>query len=1130
MFFRVFSVFILIGICLVASCDYQRSEGDLEIELINLSKTDTAVVEVSLRSGNREWTTHTGIEDITENRLFVKGIQVGSYYLELRSDDAEGIVRQKSVPVNIEIETATTKTSVLLVEIMYENCNFGELKCGQILDRAIIYVCADRSSLFPQEICEVEENCHDGICIATGEERETASEGDRDEEEELSIEYDTWDDDLEELENPGDVDETEEDFEKDSEPEKEVCDQAENDESELDRLETEEEELIENQEDSEEEESECGPNQVPYDGECWPVELDWDADGVCLSWSCERIEPDRCPVHWNPDNAPSACSVWTPTGGEKKRAIELFVEPSEPSVDEDEDLDFESNSTNDSSRLREPVEIPLVNGLIDSSVAGYWGMDNEQVLDISLHERHAEDVQGVTSVSGVYGNENGALRFDGENGYADISYRKGLCPENALTVAMWVKREEGGSAYTAMLSTMQSGGYALAVHDSGIPVFKFHDGNAYIEVSSTRPLPMGEWTHLAATYNGKILMIYVNGELTGSYHHVGSIAYPFDMRLIIGADPNGYTERVLFFKGAIDEVLVWGRALSPYEIRSYLASGKPYGTSFEPGAKPDFSDVFVTETAFFENETSPVREISDEILTKAEVLGPRPHESTACPIDDEDTSWSEIPFIASREDLCGVLGYWSFDEGTLEDASIHDFDAVNENVVSAHGRFGRANSAFEFSGTDCITVPYDEALNPVDSITLETWVWIENAVNRKMSLISTENSGGYVLLLDNHGYPAFAVNNGHGYVILTQQVILPRWQWSHLAGTYDGNQLNLYVNGVLVGTLLDNEGIHYSSPIEIGLGCNPQTSGVHIEILDGRLDEILIHGVAKSADYFRRRTQPSIPTLRFLANTKTIEDSDWREYSLRWGGLHTRQFPITTSMNGESCYGLLSSCMGYAGYWRFDAEVPGYVIDASTATHDGKLNGVCQFEQSLNGVAMDFSDGCRLIVPDSNGLDLDVFTMESTLKPVQNGNSENIVHKGETGNFNQANYWMTVDTGSMEDSSYGIQCGFSYGADEPLSISIVDQVSSADWNQIACRYDGEELAGFDHSRQTNAVSGSVVPDRNQCTLQIGNLEVSGCEACGFSGKIDRLRLMSRPLEPAEMLHNPPVSIRLGNIE
>jgi hypothetical protein len=79
----------------------------------------------------------------------------------------------------------------------------------------------------------------------------------------------------------------------------------------------------------------------------------------------------------------------------------------------------------------------------------------------------------------------------------------------------------------------------------------------------TTQIPLNTWTHLATTYNGFTLSLYVNGVLVASQTITGSILTSTgDLRI------GGNSVWGEFFKGRLDEIRVYNRALTQAEIQS----------------------------------------------------------------------------------------------------------------------------------------------------------------------------------------------------------------------------------------------------------------------------------------------------------------------------------------------------------------------------------------------------------------------------------------------------------------------------------------------------------------------------------------------------------------------------------
>ena len=90
-------------------------------------------------------------------------------------------------------------------------------------------------------------------------------------------------------------------------------------------------------------------------------------------------------------------------------------------------------------------------------------------------------------------------------------------------------------------------------------------------VNATSLFPTdGTWMHIAATYDGATIRLYINGIEEGSL--VASITIATnDLPLAIGAQSDG----IRFFQGALDQVRVYNRALSAEEIAGLVGGSLP---------------------------------------------------------------------------------------------------------------------------------------------------------------------------------------------------------------------------------------------------------------------------------------------------------------------------------------------------------------------------------------------------------------------------------------------------------------------------------------------------------------------------------------------------------------------------
>jgi hypothetical protein len=88
-------------------------------------------------------------------------------------------------------------------------------------------------------------------------------------------------------------------------------------------------------------------------------------------------------------------------------------------------------------------------------------------------------------------------------------------------------------------------------------------GTTNQNVFGTAPLPVGSWTHLAATFDQAMLRLYVNGDEVLPGAQQTTALSTSTSALTIGADSYGE-----FFQGVLDEIRIYNRALSVSELRT----------------------------------------------------------------------------------------------------------------------------------------------------------------------------------------------------------------------------------------------------------------------------------------------------------------------------------------------------------------------------------------------------------------------------------------------------------------------------------------------------------------------------------------------------------------------------------
>jgi hypothetical protein len=176
----------------------------------------------------------------------------------------------------------------------------------------------------------------------------------------------------------------------------------------------------------------------------------------------------------------------------------------------------------------------------------------------------------------VWGKVGSAFVFDGTS-YVQIPDAPGLQPPQ-ITLEAWVfPTVLSSTSYQTVIgrgsSTAAAEQWWLGVLN-GVPQFFSHDSGE--PLAGPAAIPLNQWTHLAATFDGATKVLYVNGIQVASQGGLGALAYA-PVPVGIGATWQNNTPTYLF-TGSIDEVSLYDRALTPAEI-SAIATAGPAGKS-----------------------------------------------------------------------------------------------------------------------------------------------------------------------------------------------------------------------------------------------------------------------------------------------------------------------------------------------------------------------------------------------------------------------------------------------------------------------------------------------------------------------------------------------------------------------
>ena len=175
------------------------------------------------------------------------------------------------------------------------------------------------------------------------------------------------------------------------------------------------------------------------------------------------------------------------------------------------------------------------------------------------------------------GHSGSALSFGGNDGNNDrvtTPASASLDLTSNMTLEAWVFPTTV-SNWRTVIAKGTSGNlvyYLYANSDSNTPVVGGLFGSTPRNLSGGTQLPTNVWTHLAGTYDGSSQRLYVNGVEVANRQQTGQMQLSSSVLRIGG---NRVSNQ--YFRGRIDEVRVYNRALEAFEIQSNM--GIPVGSA-----------------------------------------------------------------------------------------------------------------------------------------------------------------------------------------------------------------------------------------------------------------------------------------------------------------------------------------------------------------------------------------------------------------------------------------------------------------------------------------------------------------------------------------------------------------------
>lgn len=406
-------------------------------------------------------------------------------------------------------------------------------------------------------------------------------------------------------------------------------------------------------------------------------------------------------------------------------------------------------------------------------------------------------------VSNCFAFSNPALAIPYLGTYVDIPHNAGLNPTGAFTVEFWAKSRQTPTNYYCPVSSIddsQNGNHSrfgwIFYEAAGSQwVFEIGNSNGYVATCTGGTVVTNTWQHVAGTYNGTNISLYVNGKAVSGPTNAAGFKPNANQYFTLRIGATSFGNRT--FDGWVDELAVFTNALAASTVFAHYKAASTNNAGYG-------KQILASNPAGYWHLDEPAYSLPAQ---------------------------NSLPTAFNL----GSLSYLG--DGVYQPGSLPGVAGV------PNAGFGGSNLACAFGATSCIDVP-GVWLDFTGALTLSAWIKASFTSGQFQSVCSS-GSGSFALMLDGLGHPHFT-DGAQIFGDLVGTNLLADDQWHHLAGVYDGtNSEYLYVDGQLAA----QSAAATNSPAVPGgdfwIGGDPDPGA--FQFFNGVIDEVAIFTNALSA-------------------------------------------------------------------------------------------------------------------------------------------------------------------------------------------------------------------------------------------------------------------------------------------
>lgn len=197
----------------------------------------------------------------------------------------------------------------------------------------------------------------------------------------------------------------------------------------------------------------------------------------------------------------------------------------------------------------------------------------------------------------------------------------------------------------------------------------------------------------------------------------------------------------------------------------------------------------------------------------------------------------------------GLVGYWPMNNDSSTSIADQSGNSFNGTSVSSSLVNGYVSNGRQFGGAGYVTVPHNTALNPTSAVTMMAWIRPTNFADFRVIAGKLPWTSNYSYQMSTTPTGKFRIDissNGTTYSQITSQTSLTAGQWQHVAFSWDGSTVRMYINGVEDANTLSFTGPIFSNSNAFEIGRPSGGSPSNQQYFNGTIDEVMLYNKALS--------------------------------------------------------------------------------------------------------------------------------------------------------------------------------------------------------------------------------------------------------------------------------------------